>query len=260
MTAYWVNSDFSREEALQTDGNSMSSGERELLVRLTAIAKEVGFNFRRESNDFLMRNPEQIAPFFSHTCKRWEAIFGYMDLDLDAQAMAEGEKQVKVIMDAEADVGGDDVDIAGFDDQVTKGAQMKAFAAILATPSALDGSVVVSKANQEIINSVVAGQSSDVMSQYVPLEQRRAWQQKQIQIDSNRNKALQSLRQFIRINPRATDLEIQRHIRGNEKLIRSGGSSIISAPPTRRVSPLLQMESEAFIKKDLEDAAKVFKK
>lgn len=97
MTAYWVNSDFSREEALQTEGNSMSSGERELLVRLTAIAKEVGFKFRRESNDFLMRNPEQIAPFFSHTCKRWEAIFGYMDLDLDAQAMAEGEKQVKVI-------------------------------------------------------------------------------------------------------------------------------------------------------------------
>ena len=46
MTAYWVNSDFSREEALQTEGNSISSGERELLVRLTAIAKEVGFKFR----------------------------------------------------------------------------------------------------------------------------------------------------------------------------------------------------------------------
>jgi superfamily II DNA or RNA helicase len=97
LTAYWVNPDFSREEAFQDEGAKMSSAEREMLVRLTALAKEVGFKFRRESNDFLMRDPERIAPFFSHARKRWEEIFGYMDLDLDAQSLAEGVKQVKII-------------------------------------------------------------------------------------------------------------------------------------------------------------------
>lgn len=97
MTAYWVNPDFSRESAFQEEGARMSSAEREMLVRLTAFAKEVGFNFRREPNDFLMRDPERIAPFFSHSRKRWEDVFGYLDLDLDAQTLAEGVKQVKII-------------------------------------------------------------------------------------------------------------------------------------------------------------------
>ena len=97
MTAYWVNADFSRESAFQAEGGKMSSAEREMLVRLTALAKEVGFTFRRDPNDFLMHDPARIAPFFSHTRKRWEDIFGYLDLDLDAQSLAEGVKQVKII-------------------------------------------------------------------------------------------------------------------------------------------------------------------
>ena len=97
LTAYWVNSDFTRESAFQTEGVLMSIAEREMLVRLTALAKEVGFKFRRESNDFLMCEPERIASFFSYARKRWEDVFGYMDLDLDAQSMAQGVKQVKLI-------------------------------------------------------------------------------------------------------------------------------------------------------------------
>jgi superfamily II DNA or RNA helicase len=97
MTAYWVNSDGSRESAFQFGGERMSNAEREMLVRLTAFAKEVGFQFRRESNDFFMRDLERIAPFFSHARKRWEEVFGDMDLDLDAQRLAEGLKQVKII-------------------------------------------------------------------------------------------------------------------------------------------------------------------
>lgn len=97
MTAYWTNPDFTRESAFQGEGAQMTSPEREMLVRLTALAKEVGFHFRRESNDFMMRDPERIGPFFSHTRKRWEDVFGYMDLDLDAQSLAAGVKQVKII-------------------------------------------------------------------------------------------------------------------------------------------------------------------
>ncbi|MFQ3225378.1 MAG: superfamily II DNA or RNA helicase [Lentimonas sp.] len=97
MTAYWLNPDFTRESVFQAEGTKMASSEREMLVRLTALAKEVGFKFRRESNDFLMRDPERITPFFTHTRKRWGSIFGDMELDLDAQTMAEGVKQVKII-------------------------------------------------------------------------------------------------------------------------------------------------------------------
>ena len=97
MTAYWVNPDHSRESAFEAEGTKMSSAEREILVRLTALAREVGFTFRRDSNHFLMHDPARIAPFFSHTRKRWEDIFGYLDLDLDAQSLAEGVKQVTII-------------------------------------------------------------------------------------------------------------------------------------------------------------------
>ena len=97
MTAYWTNADFSREAAFQGEGAHLTNAEREMLVRLTAMAKKVGFHFRRDSNDFQMRDLERIGPFFSHTRQRWESVFDYIDLDLDAQDMAEGVKSVKII-------------------------------------------------------------------------------------------------------------------------------------------------------------------
>ncbi|HBR95137.1 MAG TPA: ATP-dependent helicase [Opitutae bacterium] len=97
LTAYWVNEDFSREPAFRSDGGAMHSAEREILVRLTAKARESGFQFRRDSNDYILYAPERIAPFFSHTLKRWETVFSFIDLDLEAQRMAEGVREVKVI-------------------------------------------------------------------------------------------------------------------------------------------------------------------
>ncbi len=99
MTAYWTNPDFSREPALAGDDSGMPlvSKEREMLVRLTGRAKDAGFHFRREHNDFLLGDAERIGPFFSHTLKRWENSFDYIDLDYDAQIMAEGVRDVKVV-------------------------------------------------------------------------------------------------------------------------------------------------------------------
>ncbi len=97
LTAYWTNLDHSREPAFRSDETPLVSAEREALVRLTGRAKDAGFEFRREANDFLLRDPERIAPFFSHTRKRWEDTFNYIDLDFEAQQMAEGVKQVKII-------------------------------------------------------------------------------------------------------------------------------------------------------------------
>jgi superfamily II DNA or RNA helicase len=97
LTAYWTNPDFSREPAFRSDEAPMYAAEREALVRLTGRAREGGFQFRRESNDFILRDPERIAPFFTHTRKRWEASFDYIDLDLEAQRMAEGVREVQVV-------------------------------------------------------------------------------------------------------------------------------------------------------------------
>ena len=106
LTAYWTHPDFSKEFAFQEGSTPLVSAEREALVRLTGWAKEAGFTFRRESHDFLMREIDRIGPFFSHTRTRWETAFGYLDLDLDAQQMAEGEREVKIVGRVEsADAG-----------------------------------------------------------------------------------------------------------------------------------------------------------
>jgi superfamily II DNA or RNA helicase len=97
LTAYWTNADFSTEPAFQDDSGPLNSGEREALVRLTGRARDAGFQFRRDSNDFMLTDIERIGPFFSHTRKRWESVFDFIDLDLEAQRMAEGVRTVKVV-------------------------------------------------------------------------------------------------------------------------------------------------------------------
>ena len=97
LTAYWTNVDLSHESAFRSDEVPIHAAEREVLVRLTGLAREVGFKFRRESNDFILYDSERVAPFFSHALKRWDEIFNSIDLDLEAQRMAEGVREVKVI-------------------------------------------------------------------------------------------------------------------------------------------------------------------
>lgn len=97
LTAYWTNPDGSHEPAFRSDETPMNPAEREALVRLTGRARAAGFKFRRESNDFILQDPERIAPFFTHTRKRWEDYFHFIDLDFEAQRMAEDVREVKVI-------------------------------------------------------------------------------------------------------------------------------------------------------------------
>ncbi|NBB79385.1 MAG: ATP-dependent helicase [Verrucomicrobia bacterium] len=97
LTAYWTNPDFSKEPAFCHDEAPLNTAEREALVRLTGRAREAGFMFRRENNDFVLNDVERIGPFFSHTQKRWESVFDFIDLDDEAQRMAEGVREVKVV-------------------------------------------------------------------------------------------------------------------------------------------------------------------
>ena len=102
LTAYWTNADFSREAAFCRDAPLVSSLERELVVRLTGLAKGAGFKYRRDRNDFLLRDSERIAPFFSHARKRWEQVFDFIELDYEAQLMAKGVRKVKIFGRVEA--------------------------------------------------------------------------------------------------------------------------------------------------------------
>ena len=97
LTAYWTNVDFSQDSAFRSDEAPIHAAEREALIRLTGKAGEAGFKFRRDSNDFILLDGERIAPFFSHALKRWDAAFDTIDLDFEAQLMAEGVREVKVI-------------------------------------------------------------------------------------------------------------------------------------------------------------------
>ena len=74
----------------------LSVTERELLVRLTVLAKEAGFKYRRESDDFLMSNAHSIAAFFAGTCGQWKKIFRKLNLSAEAKSLAEGIKPVKL--------------------------------------------------------------------------------------------------------------------------------------------------------------------
>lgn len=103
LTAYWTNPDFSQEAAFRSDEQRLVSDERELLVRLTGLAKNAGMLYRSQSNDFIFSDIERIAPFLKHTLPRWESIFGYVGLDLEAQLMAEGARDVKIVGRVEAE-------------------------------------------------------------------------------------------------------------------------------------------------------------
>ena len=95
MYAQWGNSDTEDKASFQENEASIPGPERELLVRLTVLAKEAGFEFRRESEDFVLSDPDSIATFFTATRKRWEKVFGSLTLDQSAQQLAEGVKKVR---------------------------------------------------------------------------------------------------------------------------------------------------------------------
>ncbi len=97
LTAYWTNPDFSKEAAFRGGEQPLVSEERELLVRLTGLAKNAGLVYRGQRHDFIFSDIERIPAFLKHTLPRWESIFGYVELDLETQLMAEGAREVKVV-------------------------------------------------------------------------------------------------------------------------------------------------------------------
>lgn len=103
LSGHWQSGSGSLEPVFQQNGSSTHPDERELVIRLTGRAREAGFVYRQESRDFILRDPERIAAFFAVTREKWEGFFGTLDLDLEAQHLAEGVRDLKVIGRVEAE-------------------------------------------------------------------------------------------------------------------------------------------------------------
>ncbi|MFP4069434.1 MAG: DEAD/DEAH box helicase [Opitutales bacterium] len=102
LTAFWIDKHGRRESALREEATALVRDEREMLVRLTGLAKEAGFVFRPGAMDFLMSDMERVPAFFSHTRKRWEERLGPLELDFEALQMAEGVREVTIVGRAES--------------------------------------------------------------------------------------------------------------------------------------------------------------
>jgi len=105
LSAVWRGPDGGEQRAFREGGAELVDAERERLVRLAGMAREAGFGYRRQSADYLLDDIERIAPFFSHALPRWEERLGELELDFEAQRMAEGVRGVRIIGRAES-VGG----------------------------------------------------------------------------------------------------------------------------------------------------------
>lgn len=97
LKAFWVEADGTQVEALRETKTAGNSSERETLVRLTVMAKESGFLYRRAHKDFLIADPERIPAFLKRSLSRWRQQFGVVKLDPEAQRMAVGVQPVAVL-------------------------------------------------------------------------------------------------------------------------------------------------------------------
>ena len=101
MQAFWGDN-HGAEPALGSRPSQSTSKEREMLVRLTALSKAAGFQYRSHKADFLLADFERIPPFLARTRTRWADIFADIQLDYAAQLMAEGAHTVQIQGHAES--------------------------------------------------------------------------------------------------------------------------------------------------------------
>lgn len=97
MKAFWERGSGKRISAMTEKGAASSSEERERLVRLTVLAKEAGFSYRRSQRDFMMNDADRIMGFFKRGLSRLKQRFGEIELDVEAKRMSEGVHSVEVL-------------------------------------------------------------------------------------------------------------------------------------------------------------------
>lgn len=102
LKTWWLDKFGNKGSVFSDESEQVSESEREKIVQLTVLTREVGFLFRKEKEDFLLSDFERIAGFFSHAKKRWESIFGSFVLDQGAKEMAQGLQEIEIVGLAES--------------------------------------------------------------------------------------------------------------------------------------------------------------
>lgn len=102
LKTWWLDKFGNKDSVFASDSEAVSESEREKIVQLTVLTREVGFRFRKEKGDFFLSDFERIAGFFSHAKKRWESIFGSFSLDQGAKEMAQGLQEIEILGRAES--------------------------------------------------------------------------------------------------------------------------------------------------------------
>ena len=98
----WLDKFGNKDSVFASESEAVSETEREKIVQLTVLTREIGFHFRKEKKDFFLSDFERIAGFFSHAKKRWESTFGSFVLDQGAEEMAQGMKKIEILGRAES--------------------------------------------------------------------------------------------------------------------------------------------------------------
>ena len=101
LKASWHDSSGQVRSVFQTDLSTIGEAEREQMVQLTVLTREVGFQYQKKDDRFILKDFERIAGFFSHGRQRWESIFGDLSLDEGAKEMASGLQEVEIVGRAE---------------------------------------------------------------------------------------------------------------------------------------------------------------
>ncbi len=103
LTADWRSEEGRLDPVFRQNGSTTHPDEREAVIRLTGRAREAGFVYRQGNCDFILKDPERIAAFFAVTREKWDGFFGPLELDFEAQHLAEGVRELKVIGRVEAE-------------------------------------------------------------------------------------------------------------------------------------------------------------
>ena len=96
LDAFWVDLEGGETQAFSQEKGASNSYERELLVRLTVMAKEVGFVYRRKQKDFMLSDPEKIPAFLNSGIPRWRKRFGVIKMNAEAERMSLGAQSIEV--------------------------------------------------------------------------------------------------------------------------------------------------------------------
>lgn len=101
LKASWLAASGEVRSVFQSDLTTIGEAEREQMVQLTVLTREVGFHYQKKDDHFVLEDFERIAGFLSHGRKRWESIFGDLSLDAGAKEMARGLQEVEIVGRAE---------------------------------------------------------------------------------------------------------------------------------------------------------------